>query len=547
MTSAIYVRVSTDRQALAQTIDQQIERLRLHLTSEGQELKAEHIFRDDGYSGATLNRPGLDRLRDQLREGGIERVLIASPDRLARNYVHQMVLLEEFERSGCQVDFLDQPMSQDPQHHLLLQIRGAVAEYERTLIAERMRRGRQVKLRAGLLLPWPSPPYGYRVHPDRPRDPAGVEREPTEGAVVQELFRRYGQDQETLVGLSKYLLQLGIKSPHGKRCWSGATLRGLLSNPTYTGNVYVNRQRLRPARRRRSATHPLGKPAAGRDPAPHEEWTFVTTIPVLVSQADFDAVQAKLGLNQQRASRNNKVHSYLLRALVSCGRCQSACTALTSASGHSYYRCWRSVQGLDVQAEARCQARYSPADQLDALVWHDLCELLAHPEWIGYALERAHGGHWLPQELQARKETLRHAQTALAHQLERLTEAYLREVIPLAEYQRRRQDLEQKQHALAAQEAQLEAQVDRQGKLAGMVTSIEAFCQRVRSGLAEATFAQKWTLVELLIDRVLVDNGDVEVRYVIPTTPRGETTRFYQLRKDYFEVPLVTWLGASLL
>jgi site-specific DNA recombinase len=357
-------------------------------------------------------------------------VLIASPDRLARNYVHQMVLLEEFERSGCQVDFLDQPMSQDPQNHLLLQIRGAVAEYERTLIAERMRRGRQVKLRAGLLLPWPSPPYGYRVHPDRPRDPAGVELEPTQGAVVQELFRRYVQDQETLVGLSKYLLQLGIKSPHGKRCWSGATLRGLLSNPTYTGNVYVNRQRLRPARRRRSATHPLGKPAAGRDPAPHEEWTFVTTIPALVSQADFDAVQAKLGLNQQRASRNNKVHSYLLRALVSCGRCQAACTALTSASGQSSDRCWRSVRGFDAPSDARCHARYSPADQLDALVWQDLCALLAHPEWIAYALERAHGGHWLPQELQARKATLRHAQTALATQLERLTAAYLRAVIP---------------------------------------------------------------------------------------------------------------------
>src|SRR5262245_19802153 len=146
MTSAIYVRVSTDRQALAQTIDQQIERLRLHLQGEGQELHGEHIFRDDGYSGATLNRPGLDRLRDQLREGGIERVLIASPDRLARNYVHQMVLLEEFERYGCQVDFLDQPISQDPQHHLLLQIRGAVAEYERTLIAGRCLTGVDVLL-----------------------------------------------------------------------------------------------------------------------------------------------------------------------------------------------------------------------------------------------------------------------------------------------------------------------------------------------------------------------------------------------------------------
>ena len=172
-------------------------------------------------------------------------------------------------------------------------------------------------------------------------------------------------------------------------------------------------------------------------------------------------------------------------------------------------------------------------------MWHDLCELLAHPEWIAYALQQAHGGHWLPQELQARQETLRHAQTAVAKQLDRLTEAYLLEVIPLAEYQRRRQDLEQKQHALAGQEEQLEAQVDRQGKLAGMVTSIEAFCLRVRSGLAQATFEQKRTLVELLIDRVLVDNGDVEIRYVIPTTPHGETTHFYLLRKDYFHISLV--------
>jgi len=547
MTSAIYVRVSTDRQALAQTIDQQIERLQAHLKGEGEELRAEHIFRDDGYSGATLNRPGLDRLRDQLREGVIDRVLILSPDRLARNYVHQMVILEEVERYGCRIDFLDHPMSQDPHDHLLLQIRGAVAEYERTLIAERMRRGRQMKLRAGILLPWPNPPYGYRGHPDRPRDPAGVKIEPTEGAIVQEVFRRYCQAHETLVSLSTYLLQLDIKSPRGKQCWSSATIRGLLSNPTYTGSVYVGRQRLRPARMRRSATHPMGKPTAGRDPASPEDWTFVTTIPALVSQADFDEVQAKLVRNQQRASRNNKAHAYLLRALVSCGQCQSACTALTSYSGHSYYRCWRSTRRLDAPLDSRCQARYSPADQLDALVWQDLCELLAHPESIAYAVERAHGGHWLPQELQARKETLRHAQAALAHQLDRLTEAYLIEVIPLAEYQRRRQELEQKQQALAAQEKQLEVQVDRQGEIAGMVTSIEAFCQRVCTGLAEATFEQKRTLVELLIDRVLVANGDVEIRYAIPTAPRGETSRFCQLRKDYFQVPFVAWLGASTL
>src|SRR5574341_2154486 len=96
-----------------------------------------------------------------------------------------MVLLEELEHAGCEVEFLDRPMSHDPHDQLLLQIRGAVAEYERTLIAERMRRGRQTKLRAGILLPWTWAPYGYRMSPDRPRDPAGVQVDAAEAAVVQ--------------------------------------------------------------------------------------------------------------------------------------------------------------------------------------------------------------------------------------------------------------------------------------------------------------------------------------------------------------------------
>jgi len=302
-----------------------------------------------------------------------------------------------------------------------------------------------------------------------------------------------------------------------------------------TGKLYVDRRRARPARLRRSATHPIGKPAHSQDPTPPEMWTFVTSVPALVSQEVFDCVQAKLALNKQRASRNNKAHRYLLRALVSCGVCQSACIARTTKHGHSYYMCRCAVQPIYSQHDQRCEARYSPAQQLDSLVWQDLCELIAHPENIAHALERAHGGHWLPQELQARKDALRKGQRSLTHQLERLTEAYLQGVIPLPEYQRRRRDVEQKQQALATQEKQLEGQVDRYKDLTGMVQSITAFCQRVQTGLAHATFAQQRTLVELLVDRVLVANGDVEIRYAIPTHPRGEMTRFCQLRKDYFD------------
>lgn len=180
-------------QVHAQTMEGQLERLRQHIQHKGVLLSDDNIFRDDGYSGATLTRPALDRLTDKVRMREVDLVVVTAPDRLARNYVHQMVLIEELERNGCQLEFLDRPMSQDPHDQLLLQIRGAVAENERVLITERMRRGRLTKLQAGLLLPWTHAPYhapyGYLVHPDRPRDPSGVELEPFKSAVVAEILR----------------------------------------------------------------------------------------------------------------------------------------------------------------------------------------------------------------------------------------------------------------------------------------------------------------------------------------------------------------------
>ena len=326
-------------QAQQQTIEQQLARLIAHAQLQGWAIPADHIFRDDGFSGAALARPGLDRLRDMVARRELDRVLITAPDRLARNYVQQMVLLEEFARHGCQVDFLDRPMSEDPHDQLLLQIRGAVAEYERTLIAERMRRGRLSKLQAGLLLPWTRPPYGYRLCPDRPRDPSGVRLDLAEAAVVAEIFALYLQPALSLAGVAKALQQRGIPTPSGKRRWSGPTIRGILRNPTYTGQVYAQRTRYRPPQIRRSATHPLGRPHGTATPQPSENWIAVGPVPAIVSQEQFDQVQAKLAQNQSFASRNNTAHQYLLRALVSCGRCQLACTARTVNRRNHYYLC----------------------------------------------------------------------------------------------------------------------------------------------------------------------------------------------------------------
>src|ERR671937_983046 len=224
MQVALYVRVSTDRQQHAQTIEQQLTQLQTYVAARaGWTVAEEHIFRDDGASGAKLDRPGLDALRDHAARAAFDVVVVTAPDRLARNYVHQMVVLEELERRGVRVVFCDRPLTDDPHEQLVTQIRGAVAEYERTLIAERMRRGRLARLRSGQLLPWTRAPYGYRLHPERPRDPSAVQVNPVAAAVVQELFAAYAAGGGTLHALAPQLTARGVPTPTEKPVWRAAT------------------------------------------------------------------------------------------------------------------------------------------------------------------------------------------------------------------------------------------------------------------------------------------------------------------------------------
>jgi site-specific DNA recombinase len=531
MRVAVYARVSTTRQAQAQTIEQQLTRLRSFVERHSWTLSDQHIYRDDGYSGASLNRPGLDRLRDNAAQAAFDAVLITAPDRLARKYVHQVLLIEELEGQGCQVLFSDRPMSHDPHDQLVLQIRGAVAEYERVLISDRMRRGRLAKLRAGQLLPWSRPPYGYQVDPDHPRDPARVRLDAITSVMVQQIFAWYLEPQATLYQVAARLTAARVPTPSGKERWMTPTIRNILCNPAYTGTAYANRTREVSARQRKSALRPLGrgKSYVGREA---EDWIPIA-MPAIVDSEVFAQVQAKLRQNQRQAPRNNRRHAYLLRALVSCGHCQRSVVARALTNGYHYYICRGHTNALEIAHDDRCRSRYIPVQALDDLVWGDLCSILTQPEHLTAALARAHSGEWLPQELQARRATMQQALAQSERQQERLLSAYLAEVIDLQTFERSRASLQRQQESLTIQQRELAACAQKQLDLSAVASSIEQFCAQVRTGLANATFDRRRALVELLIDRVIVTDGEVEIHYVIPTSPASVQIRFCHLRKVY--------------
>lgn len=531
MRAALYVRVSTTRQAQAQTIDQQLALLRPYCTAQGWSLAEQHVYRDDGYSGASLSRPGLDRLRDAAARAAFEVVVLSAPDRLARRYIHQVLLIEELEGHGCQVVFVERPMTHDPHDQLLLQIRGAVAEYERTLIAERTRRGRLAKLRAGQLLPWPQPPYGYRRDPEHPREPARLQPDPYAATVVAQIFAWYLEDGATLYSVAGRLNTLGIPSPSQKTRWGVPTLLRVLHNTAYMGVAYANRTYQRPATRRLSAVRPLG-PGVSQATRPPSDWIAVP-VPALVSAEVFEQVQAKMGVNQRRARRNNTQQPYLLRALLNCGTCGLSAHGRSSRNGYAYYTCYGRSAPVHRPLRPRCPARALPVQALDALVWADLCAVLGDRAAITAALQRAHGGAWLPQAAQARQATVQRTLAHLADQEQRLLDAYLAAVLDLPLYTRKQEELAQQRRTLDAQQRDLLIEAQRQLDLSVIAGGIEEFCARVRGGLAQAPFEQRRALVELLIDRVIVTGDEVEIRYVVPTQPEGPHVPFCHLRKHY--------------
>jgi site-specific DNA recombinase len=311
MRAALYARVSTESQQARGTIGSQLAVLRDRVGVEGDEVVAE--FCDDGHSGARLDRPGLDALRDTAEAGLIERVWCLSPDRLARVYAYQVIVLDELTRHGVGVRFTDAPpLDDDPQAKLLTQVQGVIAEYERAKIAERYRRGKLFRSRAGEVLAWRTP-YGYRRQPRDAHGPARLVVFEPEAAVVRRIFADAAVGGHSLREIIRRLAADNVSPPAGRdRLWSTSTLSKLLRNEAYVGRVYFNR------------TEAVPDPRPGRRskqvPRPREDWITIT-VPALIDEPTFEAAHRAGRDNSQWSPRRTEPGQWLLRGLVKCGTC----------------------------------------------------------------------------------------------------------------------------------------------------------------------------------------------------------------------------------
>lgn len=518
MRAAIYARVSTNRQNRDQTIDSQLAALRQWADGHGHQLRPEHVFTDDGYSGTRLDRPALDRLRDAAREGDIDVVAVYSPDRLARKYAYQVLLMEEFRKAGCEVAFVERPISDDPHDQLLLQIQGAIAEYEKAVLGERFRRGKLQKARAGQWVTSKAP-YGYRYVPKRDGVPGHLVVEPAEAEVVRMLYRWLIDERMTVRQILKRLARGPWRPRNGKRLWSSCVVHRILSDPAYTGTAYANRHTYVVPRKPRMRGPRAGE-ATCRRPRPREEWIPIP-VPAIIDEPTHQSALAQLARNSVLNFRRNTRNSYLLRCLLVCRTCGLAMhgTTYRDKQGNlvqGYCRC----HGKDPAArdrEHRCPQSRVKVEELDAAVWAHVCRLLDDPATLlaqFEALTRP-GAAGAPDE-QTGEDKAEAQLRRLDREGKRLLDAYQAEAIELAELRERQQQIEGRRQVLIAQRDQ-QAQLREERRTAQQVwNDLTAFCERIRSRLGEATAAERQQVLQLLVERVIVGEDALEIRHVIP-------------------------------
>jgi site-specific DNA recombinase len=522
--AAFYARVSSDQQAQAQTIQSQIAALRARVQADGVALSAENEFVDDGYSGSTLVRPALERLRDVVAAGGIDRLYVHSPDRLARKYAYQVVLVDELQRAGVEVIFLNHELGRTPEDDLLLQVQGMIAEYERAKILERSRRGKRHKAQTGVVNVLSGAPYGYSyITLAEGGGQARYEICEEQAQVVRQVFTWVGQQRLSIGEVCRRLREQGTPTRTGKTWWDRTSIWGMLKNPAYKGQAGFGKTRacaLQP-RLRAQRGHPL-QPRRARSSydVPASDWLMIP-VPAIVSEDLFATVQTQLEENRRRARTGRRGARYLLQGLLVCACCGYAyygkAISPSARKGHprdyAYYRCIGS-DAYRFGGQRMCFNTQVRTDRLEEAVWQQVCQLLEDPQRLGQEYER---------RLQAAQASPGESQMALVEKqinklrqgIARLIDGYTEGYIDKSEFEPRIRRFKERLAALEDQAQQLLEHSQLLAQLQLIIGRLEEFSAKVKAGLGKLDWHGRRELIRTLVKRVEIDRERVNVVFRI--------------------------------
>jgi len=529
--AAIYARVSSDQQKQEHTIDSQTQALIAFAESAGYSVPAEWIFEDVGYSGATLVRPGLERVRDLAAERQIQAVLALAPDRLSRKYAYQVLLIEELARHGVAAVFVKAPTAQTPEDHLLLQFQGMIAEYERAQILERSRRGKRHRAKLGEVSVLSQAPYGYRYVRRTDEHPAYFEVIEVEAQVVRQVFDLYTKAALSLGAVTRRLNELGVPTRKGGERWGRSMIWTMLRNSAYQGKACFGKTQSAP---RKSCvlnrTQRLQGRTITRENTPQElpeDRRIEIPVPSLVDELTFALAQERLKDNKIHAPRRT-IEPSILQGIVHCSQCGYALfrdSARTSARTIYYYRCPGS-EAWRFGGKARCDQRAIRLDLLEHVVWSEIMRLLEDPAIIESELQRRLDAACNANPTKRdHQEQLARDMAQLQKRMERLLTAYQEDLLSLDELRHRMPELRRREQHLQAELQSLNTHLADQSAYLRLAHTLTDFLARMRTHAQSLDVRDRQQVIRLLVKDVVIGKDSITIRHSIPSAspPSGSS------------------------
>jgi site-specific DNA recombinase len=529
--AAIYARVSSEQQREENTIASQTASLIEFAKSHDLEVPEEWVFEDKGYSGATLERPGLERVRDLAAEGHIQVVLAYAPDRLSRKYAYQILLIEELARHGVETLFVRAPQGDSAEDQLLVQFQGMIAEYERAQILERSRRGKRHRAHSGEISVLSGAPYGYRYIRKTDEAPAAYTVYEAEAGVVRRIYEMYTLQGLSIGEITRRLNAEGIPTRKVSARWERSTVWAVLRNPAYRGVACFGKTRasartrvMRP-QRRRGVTAPTMTEGHER---PREEWIEIP-VPALVSEESFARAQELLQENKIR-SRRRTIEPSVVQGLVSCQKCGYAfarTSTRTSARKIHYYKCIGSDSWRKLGGPVCDNRRLVRQDLLDQIVWAEVIRLLEDPTLIQQELDRRLAAARSSDPTKKHEQNLQRELIHVGKGIERLLNAYQEGLLSIEQLRERMPGLRQREQMLRTELRAIADRVNDRAAFLRLAETLTAFLTRLRSTAETLNVAERQRIVRLLVKDILVGDNDITIRHSIPipsgSPPNGGT------------------------